>query len=1051
MRHVSTASEKKDVLSAVHFTEGGEFRPTLVMGLGGSGVETARRLKRILNQRYKMNNLISFLFMDTDEGVYTENGELANVEEFERASVAVRNPEQLVEEFRKNPKLHPYFHEFLDDSIDVVILKNAIGAAGIRPVGRFAFHASFDTIYPNYIDPAVKRIMGVHTLAKAMMLSAAQEVQITHSYPRIYIISSVCGGTGSGIFFDTALVVRHLLEQNNLDGEIVGIFYLPSVFSHESGISSTMMEVIEANAYAGLMELEYFCNPRHIQEKQWTFTYPMIGTLTLKEPLFDEVFLVEGTNASGQGVTSKRDAFEMVARSLMLDIGSPLGARARSAKRNSIAVIETIPCAETNEPRLMNSLALTNLSIPIEELTRYCAARAAVQAWFERDNRQASDNSRQQVETFLQTHNMEVSENSDSLIERLLALDNSRLHYSPPQKQDLLNQAENAGHKRWEDKLNYVAQRLQEEFDRIRTRWLPEQVKTLEQKAEEHLQNALDAAGGRAAEIFKNDGHEAASAFLDQLAAAIDEVQEALTARIKNKEEAIGEAERDFLAQCRRLKEAKVGWAAKAGLARVTPSEVAAIDEAIDHLKTFAEARLYREAAHAALKAFGEQAPSRPASMAARLRRWAQLVRNWQTHRQKTEEKLKEWAEGIVSEKREHGYTLEWLAMLRRDFAGFYQQLSIPHDRIGKKIGEYRAQKKHEPAFGNLTTTDLGAEEDAELCLRAAAEVLSPQLRKEANVLKVVLDNLVGDERHDTQIATQEKDKQTSRAEYLKRKLDLLFKVCQPLWTASHPPGEPRFETLMAVSMPITKNGADADNSRAEDLRKAVGELCEQYGYRPEIVPDGYPFALTVMCRTYGARAYYLKSANRMRHFYQRRASDPKVKARLHLDRRFFNQIPFLHPAENWHQAEELWSWAVAYGYIVQQGETYYIGVHQTSSGELVPKYETEWEIALTEKLPRQWKKWRQKRALSEDTLGNDRESAYRAFSFNQQHQGLLFSARERLERLVSRETLAKHLEEYAEHLVGVINSTTSETRRQQLDGELKAINRYIEQLRQVD
>ncbi|MGC8785206.1 MAG: tubulin-like doman-containing protein, partial [Armatimonadota bacterium] len=604
MGHVSTASEKKDVLSAVHFTEGGEFRPTLVIGLGGSGVETARRLKRILNQRYKMNNLISFLFMDTDEGVYTANGELANVEEFERASVAVRNPEQLVEELRKNPKLHPYFHEFLDDSIDVVILKNAIGAAGIRPVGRFAFHASFDTIYPKYVSPAIERIMGVQTLAKAMMLTAEQQVTVAHSHPRIYIISSLCGGTGSGIFFDTAVVVRHLLEQNNLDGEIVGIFYLPSVFRHESGISSTMMEVIEANAYAGLMELEYFSNPKRIQEERWTFTYPMIGMLTLKEPLFDEVFLVEGTNASGQSVNDKRVAFEMVARSLMLDIGSPLGARARSAKRNSIAVIETIPCAETSEPRLMNSLAVTNLSIPIEELTRYCAARAAIEAWFDRDGQRASDNLPQQVETFLKTHSMDVSENSDSLIEHLLVLDNSRLHYSLPQKQDLLNQAENAGHKRWEDKLNYVAQRLQEEFERIRTRWLPEQVTTLQKKAEEHLQKALDAAGRRAEEILNSHGHEAASAFLHQLATAIDEVQKALTARIKNKEEAISEAEQGFWAKCRTLKEAKVKWGGIVG----PPSEVAAIDEAIDHLKTFADAGLYCEAAHAVLQALERRA-----------------------------------------------------------------------------------------------------------------------------------------------------------------------------------------------------------------------------------------------------------------------------------------------------------------------------------------------------------------------------------------------------------------------------------------------------------
>ncbi|GIV17458.1 MAG: hypothetical protein KatS3mg022_2893 [Armatimonadota bacterium] len=147
MRHPVLA-RTKEVMSAVQFTEGGEFRPTLVIGLGGSGVETARRLKRILRERYQMNTLISFLFIDTDEGVYTEDGDLAAVEEYERASVVVHNPEKLISELRRDRNLHPYFEQFLGDGIDVVILKDAIGAAGIRPVGRFAFHASFDTIYP---------------------------------------------------------------------------------------------------------------------------------------------------------------------------------------------------------------------------------------------------------------------------------------------------------------------------------------------------------------------------------------------------------------------------------------------------------------------------------------------------------------------------------------------------------------------------------------------------------------------------------------------------------------------------------------------------------------------------------------------------------------------------------------------------------------------------------------------------------------------------------------------------------------------------------------
>ncbi|GIV17457.1 MAG: hypothetical protein KatS3mg022_2892 [Armatimonadota bacterium] len=821
------------------------------------------------------------------------------------------------------------------------------------------------------------------------------------------------------------------MEQNNLDGETVGIFYLPSVFSHESGISSTLMEVIEANAYAGLMELEYFCNPKHIQNERWTFTYPMIGELTLKEPLFDEVFLIEGTNAKGQGVTSKRDAFEMVARSLMLDIGSPLGARARSAKRNSLAVIETIPCAETGEPRLMNSLAVTNLAIPIEELVRYCAARAALEAWFEPKAKHASGDMFQEVDTFLRTHSLDERDNSNLLTENLLNANGTRLYYTPPQKQQLLNQAEGAGHKSWKAKFEYVAQLLNDEFERLRPRWLPEQQKTIEKKASEHLQNALEAAGTKAEEILENLGYEAAEAFLNQLAEAVDQVKNSISEKIKRQETVIDEAIQSFNLQCRRLREAQIGW-----FSLGTPSEIAAIDQAIDQLKAFANESLTRLALSAALQAIEQQGNRLQLPLAANLREWAQLVQNWQKHNEKTAEKLKEWANRIVSQQYAQGYTLEWLAMVSQDFDSFYKQIQVPHDKIRHRIAAERSQIEHEPAFGNLTMTRLTAEEDAELCLRAAAEVLLPLLRKEANVLNVVL---------------RDKDKETPRAEYLKRKLDLLFDVCQPFWSTSSPPGEPRFETLMAVSMPITRNGTDGMQEHIEELKQAVSQLCQEYGYRPEVVEDGYPFALTVMLRTYGARAYYLSSANRMRHFYQRRIADPKVKARLHLDKRFFDKLPPLHPVENQHHVDELWSWAAAYGYIAIHGDSYYIGIHETTSGELVPKYETEWQIALTDKLPPQWGKWRQKRPLHKDKLGDGREAAYKAFRFSQEHQKRADAARVQLEKWAGRNTIAMHLEEYIEQLVAVVNAEPSERLRERLNEEMEALRRYIQQLQKED
>jgi len=415
---------------------------------------------------------------------------LAPVEDWEKATIFVRNPGQLLEEYRKDENLHPYFRHILNDSLDVTMLRHADGAAGIRPVGRFAFHASFDVLYTHFFEPAVQRIMQVEALTAAMMQGVPKRVQITHSEPRIYLISSLCGGTGSAIFMDTAIVIRHILEQNNLDGELVGVFYLPSVFRNESGIRSWLMEVIEANAYAGLMELEHLCDPS--RKQPWDFEYPVIGKQLLEadEPLLDEVFLVEGGNAEGKFLSNKYDAFEMTARSLLLDIGSPLGARARSARRNALAITDTIPCAETKKPRLMNSLAVTSLAVPIQDLLQYRAVRAAKEVFAQTSTGGALDLSNE-IENFLRTNELDERGSSNQMLSALLKdADGTPIRYVPRSATEVLGEAEGAGHRDASRKAQYSAEYLQRELQRLQQEWLPEQERTIKRNAANLLQKA---------------------------------------------------------------------------------------------------------------------------------------------------------------------------------------------------------------------------------------------------------------------------------------------------------------------------------------------------------------------------------------------------------------------------------------------------------------------------------------------------------------------------------------------------------------------------------
>jgi hypothetical protein len=120
--------------------------PTLVIGLGGSGVWTARRLKRLMRIRYGEVPLIRFLLIDTDQAAFAPAPKLADAPDAERAMLTLQNPEAVYDSVKKGIGELAKLREWIPDALPVHILRNANGVGGIRPVGRFAFYVSLDTI-----------------------------------------------------------------------------------------------------------------------------------------------------------------------------------------------------------------------------------------------------------------------------------------------------------------------------------------------------------------------------------------------------------------------------------------------------------------------------------------------------------------------------------------------------------------------------------------------------------------------------------------------------------------------------------------------------------------------------------------------------------------------------------------------------------------------------------------------------------------------------------------------------------------------------------------
>ena len=117
------------------------------------------------------------------------------------------------------------------------------GASQMRSKSRLAL---LDTIETHRIDELKNAIQ---TMIENRELG--QKV-------RVMIVSSLAGGTGSGMFIQTAVWIRKYLDEHSFESTIRGILVMPDVFIStikDIKTSATEKESLYANAYGAIREL----------------------------------------------------------------------------------------------------------------------------------------------------------------------------------------------------------------------------------------------------------------------------------------------------------------------------------------------------------------------------------------------------------------------------------------------------------------------------------------------------------------------------------------------------------------------------------------------------------------------------------------------------------------------------------------------------------------------------------------------------------------------------------------------------------------------------
>jgi hypothetical protein len=340
--------------------------PTVVVGVGGTGKEIMIKIRRMIVEAYGSLDalpIVSFLHLDTEQ-----NAKVSEPQSVLKQDISLRPVEQVwakVEDAKSilnRLSSYPYLAEWFPPNLkgtDSILA----GAGQIRALGRFAFTVNYQQI-KNAFTGAKSRIRGY----EKFMLDN-WKVQLDQGI-NIFVIGSLSGGTGSGMLLDLAYNIRDWVPPSELP-QSSAYLVLPGAFS---GLGDRVI----ANAYAALMELDYYSRPDTRFESQYsTSQSDRISDQAGRDVPFNFCYLVGNSN-NKVTFPSLESVLEMVAQNIFLDFSSGFS-QYKKLVRDNIRKHWASP-DPLGYPQSFITFGLSSIQFPVERVINACASRLAGQA-----------------------------------------------------------------------------------------------------------------------------------------------------------------------------------------------------------------------------------------------------------------------------------------------------------------------------------------------------------------------------------------------------------------------------------------------------------------------------------------------------------------------------------------------------------------------------------------------------------------------------------------------------------------------------------------------
>lgn len=322
------------------------FRPTVIIGLGGTGYGALLKLKKRFVDAYGfVPPIITFLSIDTTENAeggaaaetMTTDGKLDHNETF---VLQVGNPAALVN------GANAHIDEWWPPQIPTQSI--IAGAGQVRARGRLALFARANEVYGRLR----RAVDDVRNIRNQKQMYADQFQVSTRAGVEVHIVGSVAGGTGSGTFLDIAFMARDIVgsdEQSNF----TGVLLLPGIFTRYSGVA-----LVKPNAYGALKEIEYLST----MKSGFQIDYG-VRRVDVTRPPFDLIYLIDNINEQGRVVSEQQDLYGLIADGMYVQIGSQIGADSANAVDNIKTQIATAGLVKGRSPQYC-SFGVASLVMP---------------------------------------------------------------------------------------------------------------------------------------------------------------------------------------------------------------------------------------------------------------------------------------------------------------------------------------------------------------------------------------------------------------------------------------------------------------------------------------------------------------------------------------------------------------------------------------------------------------------------------------------------------------------------------------------------------------